>query len=395
MFLFDLTHTSHTRARTGIQQVCRSMYSAFGDSPGAAAITFDPFQRRWRPLRSWEKTNLSVTQPGTKRGAHWPWPSRLCGRLARWSGVRPPVLPAAQALVVPEVFSAQSAAAFPQLFAQVQGPKLAIFHDAIALKVPELSPPKTIARFPAYLRELLAFDGVAAVSEDSAVSLTEYWNWLGLIKRPSVFAIPLPLLRPPPSRNPTVSISPGRPIVLSVGTLEGRKNHLALLEACEVLWAQGLDFELHLIGFAQAETGAAALGRLQQLQAKGRPLRYSGAVDDRALESAYAEATFTIYPSLLEGFGLPVLESLARGKPCICSSEGALGESARGGGCLTVKPVSAANLAAAIKELLTVPIRLQQLRSELAARRFRTWDDYRRDFLNWMSDLPTAAQTGV
>jgi len=83
-------------------------------------------------------------------------------------------------LLVPEVFSPAVAAALPALVAATHGPRVALFHDAIALRFPELTPPKTVARFPAYLRELLMFDGIAAVSEDSRQSLLEYWRWLGL-----------------------------------------------------------------------------------------------------------------------------------------------------------------------------------------------------------------------
>ena len=74
--------------------------------------------------------------------------------------------------------------------------------------------------------------------------------------------------------------------MLSVGSIEGRKNHLALLEACEALWARGQRFTLHLIGPAQPETGAAALARIRALEAAGRPLRYDGPVTDAAVEAA-------------------------------------------------------------------------------------------------------------
>ena len=64
-FLIDLSHTSHTRARTGIQRVARSLTAALG--PEAAPITFDPWQRIWRSLRAWEKSALANTTPTAKR----------------------------------------------------------------------------------------------------------------------------------------------------------------------------------------------------------------------------------------------------------------------------------------------------------------------------------------
>src|SRR5690606_34096124 len=124
-------------------------------------------------------------------------------------------LPPANGLIVPELFSPEVARTFPQL--KVQGPRVALFHDAIALKFPELTPPKTVARFPAYLQELLQFDGVAAVSEDSANILRDYWRWLGVSNTPPVQAIPLGITtRPTPVIPPAASKT--RLSILCVGT---------------------------------------------------------------------------------------------------------------------------------------------------------------------------------
>ena len=64
---------------------------------------------------------------------------------------------------------------------------------------------------------------------------------------------------------------------------------------------------------------------------------------------AYRECLFTVYPSLMEGFGLPILESLWHGKPCVCGGNSARLEVARGGGCLTVDQTSENAIAAGIK----------------------------------------------
>src|SRR5690606_15169411 len=151
-----------------------------------------------------------------------------------------------------ELFSPAAARAHPALFAATRGPRVALFHDAIALQLPELTPAKTVARFPAYLTELLAFDGIAAVSEDSRATLLAYWDWLGVREIPRVAAIGLGLDRARTAAGDgdlaRRTDAPTPPTVLSVGSLEGRKNHLALLEACEQLWSRGSRFSLHLIG---------------------------------------------------------------------------------------------------------------------------------------------------
>lgn len=391
MLLLDLTHTSHTHARTGIQKVTRALNHALAEQTEIVPVTHDPYARRWRRLQPWEQVNLNRAAPGRKRGAKWPLRARLQGRALRWFGApAEPVGDGASGLVAPEIFSSAVAAAWPALFAQTKGPRVALFHDAIALKFPELSPPKTVARFPVYLRELLAFDGIAAVSEDSRDTLLDYWRWLGIADQPPVIALPLAVEADPQAIDTaaTRSLPPSpHPIVLSVGSLEGRKNHLELLSACEALWTRGLAFQLHLIGLAQAQTGRAALAKVRALQAAGRPIRYEGPVDDNALEAAYAECAFTVYPSLMEGFGLPVIESLERGKPCICSARGALGESARDGGCLALESVDAASLAQAMEQLLTESDRRNALSTTARQRRFKRWSAYATELLEWMSTL--------
>ncbi|MSU50732.1 MAG: glycosyltransferase [Opitutus sp.] len=384
-FLLDLSHTSHTRARTGIQRVTRSLHAALGDR--AVAITHDPHRNAWRELQAWERANLAAKSPATSRGAQWPLAAKLGGATHRLLNRRTISLPKNAGLIVPEVFSTHVARALPALFAAISGPRIAIFHDAIALKFPELTPAKTVARFPSYLIELLAFDGVAAVSEDSRDALADYWRWLGADNPPPVQAIPLGTDTQIYQGNGDTAPTSGPPVVLSVGSIEGRKNHLALLDACERLWACGEKFSLHLIGIAHAQTGAAALARIRTLQAAGRPLRYDGAVGDAAVDAAYAACAFTVYPSMIEGFGLPVIESVSHGKPCICSGRGALAESARGGGCIPLATVDAPAIATAIARLLASPAAIATLVAESRARRHKTWSDYAAEVAAWAGGL--------
>jgi glycosyltransferase involved in cell wall biosynthesis len=175
---------------------------------------------------------------------------------------------------------------------------------------------------------------------------------------------------------------------LSIGTIEGRKNHLALLDACEILWREGLNFELHLIGLARPDTAGRALDKIKALQHAGHPLLYKGVGTNEEIAAAYGQCSFTVYPSLIEGFGLPVLESVGFGKPCICSAHGALGESSRDGGCVGLDSVDARSLTTAIKRLLQHPKEVVALASAARARRFKNWSDYAGDIAAWMQTVP-------
>lgn len=389
MLLFDATHTSHTAAQTGIQRVCRALFAELSSRREAAPVCYDPHLIGWRPLVAGELAVLGDRSGGMgkSRGAKWTFSQKITGASRRLLKAKP-ALPKATGLICPELFSAKVGARLPELLQTVTGPRVAIFHDAIPLKFPELTSAGNVARFPVYLRELLLFDGVAAVSADSAASLRDYWRWLGVEQAPPVHAISLGLDSPiVPTVGATKVLASSLPRILSVGTIEGRKNHLALLEACESLWREGFVFELELIGLARPDTAAPALEKMAALRASGRSLVYHGSASEASLHKAYARAAFTVYPSIIEGFGLPVLESLQYGKPCVCSARGALGESACDGGCLALDSVDAISLAAAIRRLLSNFGELAELATAAQQRKFKTWSEFASEMTAWMHSL--------
>ncbi len=385
LFLIDTTHTSHTRAQTGIQRVTRSLFAGLAQLSPATAVCYDPFLMAWRPLEGGELDHLRPSDTKTSsRGARWPLRQRLVGRARRLTGLKT-TLPHADGLICPELFSAKTGMHLREILSAVRGPSVAVFHDAIGLKFPELTPPATVARLPSYLLELLLFDGIVAVSEDSAASLRDYWKWIGIGQCPPVHALPngISPLTHSLADDPSENVHR----VLCVGTIEGRKNHLALLEACETLWAEGCRFELELVGLARADTASRALAKIHSLKQAGRPIFFQGVTSDEVLHRAYRRCTFTVYPSLLEGFGLPVIESLQHGKPCICSGRGALGESAREGGCLTLDSVDATTLSTAMRRLLQRSDERAALSTAARHRTFRSWASYAGELTDWMTTL--------
>lgn len=118
------------------------------------------------------------------------------------------------------------------------------------------------------------------------------------------------------------------------------------------------------------------MSEIHNLQGEGRPIRWLRHVDDETLLREYRDCRFTVYPSLMEGYGLPIVESLLHGKPVVCGGNGALGEVAREGGCLIVDQTSVESIAGAIKKLLTDRQLYAQLCDEARSRKFRSWSDY-------------------
>jgi glycosyltransferase involved in cell wall biosynthesis len=166
----------------------------------------------------------------------------------------------------------------------------------------------------------------------------------------------------------------GRPLVLSVGSLEPRKNHLALLHAAETLWREGLDFELQLIG--GSVWGDELQDRIAELKDVGRPLTVSLRVSEAELAACYGRARFSVFASLHEGYGLPVAESLAAGVPAITSGFGSMAEIASAGGALTVNPRDDRDLTAALRRMISDDALIAQLKDEITRRPQRSWNDY-------------------
>ena len=135
---------------------------------------------------------------------------------------------------------------------------------------------------------------------------------------------------------------------------------------------------LRIVGWANDPALAALVERAISL---GLPVAWIRDADDHRLNQLYAWAQFTVYPSIEEGFGLPVAESLWHGRGCLCSGNGALGELAAEGGCLTVDTRSWRALADALNSLLGSPDRIAALNAAAQQRRLRSWSDYGQQLL--------------
>ena len=147
-----------------------------------------------------------------------------------------------------------------------------------------------------------------------------------------------------------------RPFVLSVGTIEPRKNIDGLLDAFEALPAAlREEFDLVIAGPLGWASGATA--------ERVKRVRYLGYVAEPDLAPLTAAATVFAYPSLYEGFGFPVAQAMAAGVPVITSNISSLPEIA-GDAALLVDPRSLAELRDGLARLLLSP----DLRAELASR---------------------------
>lgn len=111
---------------------------------------------------------------------------------------------------------------------------------------------------------------------------------------------------------------------LHVGTIEPRKNHARIVEAFERLCREGFPGPLVLVG-KDGWRIEPILARLENSSERARIVRISDA-SEADLVALYGAATAVVFPSLEEGFGMPILEAMACGVPCITGDRTAMAE---------------------------------------------------------------------
>ncbi len=163
-----------------------------------------------------------------------------------------------------------------------------------------------------------------------------------------------------------------RPYILFCATIEPRKNLDVLLDAYALL-APSLkeSFDLVVAGMA----GWASQATVERLKSSGNGVRYLGYVAERDMPGLTRGATVFVYPSLYEGFGLPLAQAMAAGVPTITSGVSSMPEIA-GDGALLIDPKSTEELRAAMTRLLLSPSARESLAAKAKgqAERYR-WED--------------------
>ncbi len=169
---------------------------------------------------------------------------------------------------------------------------------------------------------------------------------------------------------------PDAPFILSVGTLQPRKNYVRLIRAFHRLTAMGVTWEgtpPHLvIAGGRGWLFDAIFAEGERLGVADR-VHFPGFIADEDLPALYRSASLFAFPSLYEGFGLPLLEAMACGVPVVASNASSLPEVVGEAGLL-VEPTDVEGMARAMARLLSDrPLREALVRRGLdQARRF-TW----------------------
>ncbi|MYD98321.1 MAG: glycosyltransferase family 4 protein [Gammaproteobacteria bacterium] len=241
-------------------------------------------------------------------------------------------------------------------------PSVVTIHDLVWRVAPETMKPLNRALDAMLMPIALAqADRVIAVSPDTANRIEAF---CGRSDVDTVMLAPRQLPPPEPFEH-------GRPFFLFVGTKEPRKNLPGTLDGFRRAVAAGLDHDLVLAGSDGWEPGIA-----ERIAASGLSDRVVdlGPISSARLAGVYQACSALVLASFYEGFGIPLVEAMAHGKPVITSNNGAMAEIA-GDAALFVDPANAASIARAFLKLE----RDQDTRQRLAANAHRraksfSWD---------------------
>ena len=297
-----------------------------------------PFRSRWGspgPSAPWLHGSPSVVTIDRSIRSLYP----------RWNLTGRPGLPAdlADAAVV----HATNPAAVPP---KRRGQRLVVtVHDLAFVRYPELFPRDWRMLYRSGLRATARRgDAVLVPSAFTANELREHTDVDAARVHVTPLASSLPVGAPADVDGALERLGVPRPYVLSVGTLEPRKNQARLIRAYRRLAVEGRPHALVLNGpdgWLDDE-----VRRELALDGPGRVVRTHD-LSREDLHALYLGASVFAYPSLYEGFGLPVVEAMARGVPTVAADSSSIPEVA-GDGALLVDPLDETAIAEAIGRLI-------------------------------------------
>jgi glycosyltransferase involved in cell wall biosynthesis len=366
--LVDVDLTAQTDFVTGIQRVVRGVAARWAEQQDLELVVWAARESAYRALRTDERARLDQGAEVAAFEDHTPaWNAGAAAEI---------VVPWGVPVLVTEVPLGRRNSRLAAMAEFTTSSVRLVGYDCIPIASAETVSVDEIEKFAQYLELVKQADRVATISHTTAQEFKGFNRALAAqgLPGPDVVACPLPRTI---SFTGTVAVSGSRdrPVVTAVGSLGRRKNQVALVEAAELLWRDGLDFELRLLGHPLPER-SPLWELVRELQELGRPLTLEKGVSDARIAESLAESRCLVFPSLHEGFGLPVVEALTQGVPVITSDFGSLREVAQGQGGLLVDPEDVDQLSAAVRAVLTDDELHARLVAEAASRPVRTWSDY-------------------
>ena len=283
--------------------------------------------------------------------------------------------------LTPEIFSSNDRPGLYETLVETGVQSAAVFHDAIPHKYSDITWPKSVERHPLYMRDLAGLNQIFSVSQASQCELLEYWESEDLHQKPSMDTLTLGADFFDRSQMAWEHRPVEIPLLLNVGIVEPRKNQEELLEVACALWDQGLNFELHFVGRINPHFGKPIAKKIKKARKAGYPVFLHTKQSDTTLLDLYRQAAFSIFNSITEGFGLPVVESLWLGIPCLTRRLPSLEPFIDSESCVGVN--NRTELESAIHTWLLDPQALASATEAAVNREMGTWKETVKPILKW------------
>ncbi len=189
-----------------------------------------------------------------------------------------------------------------------------------------------------------------------------------------------------PATDGVAGLAPGQ-FALTVGDVTGRKNHKLLTGIWSALARDRRAPPIPLVIAGRiGGDGQPLVAAVKADAAAAGVIQFLSDVDDAKLQWLYRNCRFTLFPSLSEGFGLPVVESFVFGKPCIASNTTSIPEASQGI-ATHIDPHDATAWRRAIEHLLDDDEALARAKTDIAGRfRLTSWIDTANDVLGAIAD---------
>ena len=208
-----------------------------------------------------------------------------------------------------------------------------VVYDLIPTIMPELCVPGMITKFPKFIIDTAwTADAIFCISESTKQDLESYIDRVGCPK-PLLFRIAMgvdPVYSHVESASKNVEDKDRS--VLYISSIEPRKNHLFMFNVWQEAF-KAIGDKLPTLTFVGSQgwsmNDAVFYINSSELASKGK-VEFKPHLSDRELDQLYRECLFTVYPSLYEGWGLPISESLSYGKFCIASASSSMPEAGQG-----------------------------------------------------------------
>lgn len=269
--------------------------------------------------------------------------------------------------------------------------KVLTIHDLIWPLYSEIVDPFTRCMYRLFVeRSARQADRVIADSQSTARDLQRVFE----VPESKIEVIHLgvgPAYRPqdPPAAAELVANKYGvsKDYVLTVGTVVPHKNLITLVEAMEILRGRGeLPFQLLVVG-AKGRKNARLLEAVRSSGLTGEDIRFLGFVPEEDLPMLYSGCCSFVFPSLYEGFGLPLVEAMACGVPIVASNTSSIPEVV-GDAALLVPPTQPEAFAEAILRVRSDgDLRRTMIEEGLSRAACFRWDKAARQLLECMRNV--------